>query len=542
MLTYQTTRAAKCIYFDGESASLFGTGQLDTQMLHIYGNVTGPPRNPDHRGLWDEYARATGLCDWLKDKELGGPGWGYEGIVRMNAGFEMIWCNFTSSSLRLISHLNVTAPLLSPDEEERVDENAEAALETSYFPLPPTSTRTDIATSPSNPAIPPNWRGHDTQEPFLNSQTWNWFLSGASHYGSNGAGAGLGEARVKIISCGFLNYYSPKFSSLAISRVDEEQKYLNLTKEGQWIGPNDNTSRSAGLNALTRRRRVHTLEKTSPFDAAVMRADSEKVLLKLLHEASNCSYLDWTTVATEIVRTYSGPLSNFLKSIRKYDDFSKSNQTTLRDWMFTIREHTHTFLINFLQYPNGRPEDTIWERHSVLFNETYSRCRFQYTRLLDPEEGLILDHEELTLKWAVEEVTGGICSVLVDVGLSAEALWQRRFNTPRNTSHLQGIDKEVKRWSEGIEELMAWLGWASDWVWCEKKCEWDEKCFIPMWPLIGSRGFIPHRPPYKYRGPPGYEFPPNGTRRRGPEGGYDTVFETGLWNPQCVKSDYFSRG
>ena len=95
MLTYQTTRRVKCIYFDGESATLFGTGQLDTQMLHIWGNLSGPGKPDDgFRFLWDEYARAEGLCKWIADRELGGLGWGYEGIVRMNAGFEMIWCNF----------------------------------------------------------------------------------------------------------------------------------------------------------------------------------------------------------------------------------------------------------------------------------------------------------------------------------------------------------------------------------------------------------------------------------------------------------------
>src|SRR5712664_906221 len=56
MLTYQTTRRIQCIYFDGESATLFGSGQLDTQMLQIWGNLSGPAR-PDNgwRGLWEEY-------------------------------------------------------------------------------------------------------------------------------------------------------------------------------------------------------------------------------------------------------------------------------------------------------------------------------------------------------------------------------------------------------------------------------------------------------------------------------------------------------
>uniref|UniRef100_A0A093VIB6 non-specific serine/threonine protein kinase n=1 Tax=Talaromyces marneffei PM1 TaxID=1077442 RepID=A0A093VIB6_TALMA len=37
ILTYQTTKQIGCLYFDGESATLFGSGMMDTQMLFIYG-------------------------------------------------------------------------------------------------------------------------------------------------------------------------------------------------------------------------------------------------------------------------------------------------------------------------------------------------------------------------------------------------------------------------------------------------------------------------------------------------------------------------
>ncbi|EQB45340.1 hypothetical protein CGLO_15803 [Colletotrichum gloeosporioides Cg-14] len=101
MLSYQTTRPVKALYFDGESAALMGLGQLDTQMLHLYGNVTGPDSGGGMwRGLEPEYERAMGLCDWLAERGLGGAG-GFEGVVRMNAGFEVIWCDFGSGSLRL---------------------------------------------------------------------------------------------------------------------------------------------------------------------------------------------------------------------------------------------------------------------------------------------------------------------------------------------------------------------------------------------------------------------------------------------------------
>lgn len=114
MLIYQTTRTVQVLYFDGKSAAQQGTGQPDTQMLHIFGNVTGLIHDNRTFSLFDEYARAVGLCDWLLENNLGGVGWGVEGIVRMNAGFELIWCNFSSPSLRLISQLNVAAPQLRP--------------------------------------------------------------------------------------------------------------------------------------------------------------------------------------------------------------------------------------------------------------------------------------------------------------------------------------------------------------------------------------------------------------------------------------------
>lgn len=76
MLTYQTMRRAKCLYFDGMSAGLLNMSQLHSQMLLLYGNLTGP------LGV-DEYGRAVDLCRWVATNSLGGSGWGIEGIVRM---------------------------------------------------------------------------------------------------------------------------------------------------------------------------------------------------------------------------------------------------------------------------------------------------------------------------------------------------------------------------------------------------------------------------------------------------------------------------
>lgn len=569
ILTYQTTRKVKVIYFDGESATLFGSGQLDSQMLHIWGNTSGPGR-PDSGfgGLWEEYARATGLCDWLRESKLSGPGWGYEGIIRMNAGFEMIWCDFSSPSLRLISHLNITAPLLSaPEENESVDTEQEKVEPTSYYPLPPSPTRSDRATDPSDPPRPPTMGGRMDREPFWTSQAWAWYSSAAAHYGSSADGPGLGETRVKAVSCGFLSYYSPQFLSQAIPRAKLEQKTLNLTTSGLWTGHGESGTRSKALEALTRRRRYHTLEHVSTSDAAVFRADSERVLRDILRSSpENCTGIDWSTMMNDIVQTYASPLFALSKTLSIYSNITGENQTTVKSWLAGVRDQTHTLLLPFLQYPDDVKNDAIWKRDSSLYKETYSKCRFQYTRLLAPEECFRLGPEETSLKLAVEEVSSSICSTLVDIGFAVEGIWEYNFNvspSKPNSLSVMKMKKETTRWHRGIEELMAWLGWAGEWIGCKEKCAWDESCFIPMWPMIPMGGRRPGRDkPPPWSGGDGYGYPPGyGGRPRwgrpgppgnrshdarpgGPRRGFNPwqPDESDLWEPKCVKSNYILDG
>ncbi|TVY85577.1 Uncharacterized protein LSUE1_G000091 [Lachnellula suecica] len=561
MLTYQTTRRIKCIYFDGESATLMGTGQLDTQMLHIWGNLTGPPRPDRSRFLGDEYARATGLCDWLHNKGLGGPGWGYEGIVRMNAGFEMIWCNFTSPSLRLISHLNVTTPLLPLKNEERTSiEFSEAESETtSEFPLPPSPTRTDKSKSATKiPLIPEDtW----AREPFLSSKLWLWLVSGMDHYGSSSDGPGIGEVRVNSVSCGFLSYYSPIFTNQAEFRAKEERKSLNLTVDGYWTGSAKNDSRSDALDALTRRRRKHTLDGITTMDADLMRSSSERVLRDFISPSpQNCSGIDWKLMTGEIIRTYAGPLKVLSKALKAHENLPIGNQTSLKVWVASIRRQMHDILLPFLEYPEDNAGEAIWKRNSKHFKKTYSQCKFQHTRLLDLLDGFDLGQEENDLKWAVEETLAGLCSVLVEVGFSVERLWQMDFNvlppTAKEGPAFEILKEEFLRWTHGVEELMAWLGWAGEWTGCEKKCAFDERCFVPMWPLLHWGGIPGGSRPYGNRtghgrpgyGGPGYPnpyggfpgFPPNRTRNGRGSNWPWIQDETALWSPICVKADYVS--
>jgi hypothetical protein len=577
MLTYQTTRAVQVLYFDGESAALQGTGQLDSQMLHIFGNVTGPIHNNHTFKLFDEYARAIGLCDWLFKNKLGGIGWGFEGVVRMNAGFELIWRNFSSPGLRLISHLNVTAPHLPPPSStEGLNEawlDAHGYLtskeEESPRPLPPSLTRTDKSVDPTNPVMPPGWRrGERDYQPFLRAQGWGWFTSATKHYGSSGLGPGLGESRMKLLSCGILNYYSPEFQSQALARVKYEQKKLNLTSEGLWMGPEENRhgNRTEALKKLTRRRRDHRLNKIDASDIELMRSNAVRVLSDIVRgNQRQCSGADWHIIMNEIVQVYALDLMRLQLLLKDSDGLPLTNYTVVRDWMFLVRAQSHVFLMPFLQYLRDIKDHTVWAPGSDLAKDTFSLCQYHHTRLLVPEEGVPLSPEEELLRWAVEEVMGAICYVTQTVGFAVEKTWLTNFNdkaASHGTAWLWGEEMraEARKWTHGVEELMAWLGWAGEWVRCEKACAWDEECYIPMRPLMAFTGRLPRdkRPPGggpPSEGPPGdgppeYEpdpkiapgyGPPDGSSGGGPPPGRPGLgmgYENDLWEPKCIKADF----
>lgn len=602
LLTYQTTRPVRVLYVDGESAALMGLGQLDSQMLLLYGNVTGPSHDDckGFGGLMDEYDRARGMCDWLERQGLRGRGWGYEGIVRMNAGFELIWCDFLSDSLRLLSRLNVTAPLDPVDEEKEEKQTTEDEVdvaEQSYYTLPPVPTRSDRAIEPTNPPAPPNWRGggggryggpgfpgdddddssEKGEEPFLTSQGWGWFESATWHYGASRAGPGAGENRVQIDNCGILSYYAPRFEggALAQSRAEDEQKRLNLTSDGHWSSLTS-VNRTIALRQLGRRRRFHHLGNASVEDALLMRRSSEDVLARSLsiHPQGSsdftspaCSGASWTLILAEIVQR----MARHLKTVEAIlldgpSDSAPKNETETRSWLHRLRSQNHMFMVGYLEYTTDNEDaSSAWLPNTVLFNRTLSLCRFRYTRLFatgDQDERGQLPSEEDDLRWAIEETYGTLCAELLGIGFDVERTWASKYLSKQN----QKIDEKSLvvssgRWLDQLTELIAWLGWENEWIGCDRVCGWHERCFIPMWPLMSSqwgRGGGPGSHsggggPGK--GPGGHRPPNNGSHgggggggRRGPPGfGFPRNpammgDDTDLWEPKCVEAWYIMGG
>ncbi|KAB5554575.1 hypothetical protein GE09DRAFT_1173583 [Coniochaeta sp. 2T2.1] len=479
MWTYQTARPVRALYFDGESGNLQGLGQFDVQMLLLYGNVTGPSGMDD---LKLEYERATGLCDWLAAAGLRGSGSGYEGVVRMNAGFEMIWCDFSSDSLKLVSRINVTAPLLPEDEgagdgdggseatsaslqaRDEVSGGGLLAQRTCATPLPSSlgvtttsATTTRPRSTPNLPDMPPDWKDELRR-------------------------AGVGETRARLSGCGVLTFYSRKFANQSFNRALEERQRLNLTDDGLWSGPGDGTNRTEALTQLRRRRRFHHLEHASQEEARLMKKDIEMSLKMLMHDESRCSGADWSLIASDIVRRTSGllgDLESFLASAPK----DWSDERSVREWLHGVRGRSHMFMVNFLQYPET--EDlSVWSTRSSLFNKTYSLCRSRYTALLD-EGTVLLMPEEAEQQWAVEETFGTICLVQLHVGFGIERTWREVFggSYSKLSGSLPMLRERSWSWSRQLSELTAWLGWEDSNIRCKDVCAANERCYIPMWPI-----------------------------------------------------------
>ncbi|KAF6823104.1 hypothetical protein CPLU01_11603 [Colletotrichum plurivorum] len=79
--TYRANRDLRLLYIDGMAAGKTDMGTLDTQDFLLRGLQTAPG--------FGEYERARDLCDIVTP-------WGLDGVIRMEIGFEAIYCDFFS--------------------------------------------------------------------------------------------------------------------------------------------------------------------------------------------------------------------------------------------------------------------------------------------------------------------------------------------------------------------------------------------------------------------------------------------------------------
>lgn len=99
--TYRANRPLNLVYIDGEGAAKCPLGSLDSQDLILLGwNYT---ENTQRKQMLAEFQRAREMCD-LANKWLPSGGGKIDGFIRMEAGFEIIYCDFSrAGGLDLLS-------------------------------------------------------------------------------------------------------------------------------------------------------------------------------------------------------------------------------------------------------------------------------------------------------------------------------------------------------------------------------------------------------------------------------------------------------
>ncbi|VUC23450.1 unnamed protein product [Clonostachys rosea] len=530
LLTYRTERKVGFLYFDGMSANLMSNG-VESQMTFLYGDSDSVPKHPhgppgrpprppnkppgiskeDGPKGWnpldDEYFRAQGLCKWVEEHNLGGLGWGIEAIVRMNAGFELIWCNFESPSLRLLSNINMSTPQL---EDTPL---GGPAMDDTQMPL----TRSDTPEGPHGPGMT------DPSEAFRGVANWMWFTAATRRYGSLGTlgtGPGRGEARAKVNTCGLFTFYHPSLQGQDAARVEAERSALNISADGKWKGPDNENFRDNALQQLMRRRRLHRTNNVTKDDGVHMLAMVENGLRAIIEsngsgEKTTCSGVDWQLIAEEIIIFYGDNLRTLNDLLSGFSDQSE------RDWLRSVRSLTHWLIMLFFEYPpKPYTESSLRDYFSMdspAVVEAVSRCISQY----DIEDNNGLNEGEQHLSWTIRETLHGICHSTIEVGLGVELQWLLHFNENEAQVTLN-LEDSRRHWKAVVEELMAWLGWADLWAGCKGPCKPDERCYIPMWPTINN-GMWEHGPREEEH------------KGRGPWGNRDQY----LWEPKCVNISSF---
>ncbi|KAI1145270.1 hypothetical protein F4825DRAFT_467479 [Nemania diffusa] len=277
--TLTTTRPLRVIYFDGQSATLTETGTLDSQMAILGGEV---PSIPTYNHIYDENQRALELCALVGELKI-------DGVVRMNAGFEILLCNWPQSGVEHLFTSNITLP----GNQEREQDKS----------LPKDPNRQ-----------PPLGFGNS----FGEQGSFEWLRSATWHYGNYGQG-GPAFKNVKLDLCTMVSFYDTELTS------------LDGLHSGRLIG-NQTFQNGWGL------RRGHRLVGISHDDTKAVRSQLRKNIAR-----RKCSGVEWDTVAQNIVSQHRTRLLDISKAL-------DTSQPAL-PIITRVHELSHAILYIYIEYP-----------------------------------------------------------------------------------------------------------------------------------------------------------------------------------------------
>ncbi|KZV87034.1 hypothetical protein EXIGLDRAFT_724178, partial [Exidia glandulosa HHB12029] len=432
MRTYRSARTlGPLLYIDGMSAALTSTGSLDSQDILLYGHVTETRQ-------FDEYTRAARLCEWGKSLGLG-----VEGFVRQNAGFELLWCDWTKG-IELVQNSNVThwledlgepsgggwpappdAPYPPPEGEPPYDTHDGHASLLAVDLLASRSPNSSITvdTTPWNDRGPPDESPYPpgrpgsgfprrrppyggpyygwNQSPFSAYSSWEWLRSATSVY------SGVGEMRVQLAFGSFVTCYG-----------------------------------RSGLSLPSLKTSTHRLTNSSLEHSTALQIRNDVADAVAAYSAGELTGIDWRAVTDQIVNHYGRRLPELHALLLNGTD-AAPKQTK--------------YLLASLLIPTYVPSQNKTENVDL--------CTRTFTHGMDhlvahaPRERKILA--------AIGTVQREICETLLSLRADIFSPTIRRHG-----EHAQQV-----------MNLMVRLDWHL-WTRCDDECGWGQVCYIPIWPVM----------------------------------------------------------
>ncbi|KAJ7771744.1 hypothetical protein B0H16DRAFT_1685644 [Mycena metata] len=444
LFTYRTTRPANVIYFDGMSAA-WGAGWLDSQHMFIYGMSKNGTKDMN---WWDDYGRAEKLCEWAKSRDV-------EGFVRMNAGFEIVWCDFQSPTLQLVSHLNITPP--GTPERDSAPRSSHRKLvdfeEVELLPFdasfqdsfddpegrPPRRGPGDGDGPRRGPGRGgPGWRPRISDLALTGTLEW---VRAASHRSFTP------QPHLTLSYADMVTYYHPRLTSLVADRIG---------------GPMSS----------------HRLSNISAQDALSIVEEVDEALARSA-AGDRGSGFDWGSAARGIVEYWGDRVSHMHAYLVNASNPDSNATASLP----AIRTLAYTLLNPYMQpglMPNASGWDLFFGLPSTVVPSSFAfsanitaleRCMYQATSFLSQ---LRTTPQESLLQNSIESVLSRLCN---EFGV----IFAQSFNLTEadsDTVHRSFI----QQWTRSVEHLMQWLDWTV-WLRCENVCPLDYVCSTPVWPV-----------------------------------------------------------
>lgn len=397
-------------------------GTLDSQTAILRHHIELEPGN---EFVYNETRRGQELCRFAHQMKV-------DGIMRMDAGFEVLVCDFFSSHMKQAHVANVTVPGKGASHEHDAG-------------LPPDPNRR-----------PP----HGIGNLFASRYGWEWLRSSSWHYGgfdSASRSANQRETRVDLQLCGMVTFYDPRLRSLSGKH------------HGATLG-NQKFQSGRGI------RRGHRLLGISAKDAETVQGWISQAMRVTLEPASRpsswiwpnkqCSGVQWQALSETIVNQHKSRIREIDSLFFNYD----ANKLSLQDLINEVHGLSHSILHSYTQYPSEGASTA-----EQIRNLTIHRCSSVYTNHIPSET---LNDFEIPIKRSFQIVLGKLCRYAWDVfewseKWTSDLLQQQGMDSEINAGVNPDIPiDEIVRFHSFTKNMLGWLGWDS-WTECDTKCAWN---------------------------------------------------------------------